>query len=448
MERVDAWMRLLGAAAFSLTTGSSSLSAQLSTERNPIESARTPVEAARSMVAARQDARTVSDALRRVHGRSLAETVSIMKTVGFDARSMAGALKSTFVPSASELHGALSGSGISAAEVSEAMLTTGFTLDCVSPLGDPVPCGNLGGASDTPAMGQLTVSPSPEGQTKGELTITGSNIPSVKVRLGFHELYVFEKTASQLRVRLPDSPATGDLRIVRISDQVSGLLVAGYKVVAAPLPWANWAMVAHTQAMKELRGWYAGAQILSGCTVNGALANAPIGSLTSTYVWAGHVKSSLLQLGAPNALAETWDNVIRDAFTAFVSQTALISAPVYPALLNFPGAHAPPTANVPFPLVGMVSGGTLGMEPTTLKATLATSLALAGATDEGLGAGAELFATLTSAKFAALLANSRVHNLMGEGPVPLYLPPSVPSAPVANGKCSGTGIVHLSPDSP
>jgi hypothetical protein len=295
---------------------------------------RDPVVEAQSLFDLRTPATSVAGTLKRDHSRTIAQTTTILRTVGYDARAVVPALRAEFTSSLSTIYGSMRGAGFAARTVSDAFAANGFTLDCIDPQGNPVPCGNFGGTADSPVTGQLALVPATEGQTNGNLSITGSNIPPIFVRLGSTTLTEVNSSSSAVIVRLPSSPMTAHLTMIRKSDTVSGILKKDYRVVSPPLPWVSFVEPAIDGAVAEMRGWLQGARITAGCTVNGALANAVTGAFTSSTGFKGEVRTRLAAAGAPSAVADAWDMAFRAAFSGWATLVTIPALPLFPGLLS------------------------------------------------------------------------------------------------------------------
>ncbi len=406
---------------------------------------RDPIAEARTIFEARQPASTAAGVLKREHTRTLEQSATILRTVGFTARAIVPALRSEYSPSLTALYGSLKDAGFASRDISEGFASSAIALDCIDPQGYAIPCGSFGGMADAAVTGQVSWNPKPEGEVNETLSITASDLPPVFVRIGSVTLNEVNSSNSSVIVRLPATPVTGPLRIIRKSDNVSGLLQNDYRVVTAPLPWTTFAAAATEGAVADMKRWMSGASIASGCVVNGALAVAPIGHFTSTTGFAGAVRTKLIAAGAAPALADSWDTAFRMAFSSYTANVTVPALPLYPALVAWPGAHAPPLSGVSTPLALFASVGVTAMQPQTLSAALVTAIASASPAGAGRDAAAYSFSNTVSARFSLMLAQSLVVGLKGGGPVPQFNPPAVTVAPVAGGSCSGTNIVVVPP---
>ncbi|MBK8245993.1 MAG: hypothetical protein IPK85_01105 [Gemmatimonadetes bacterium] len=403
---------------------------------------RDPVTEAKALFDARTPATTTAGTLKRDHARTITQTSTILRTVGYPASDVVPALRTEFTSSASTLYQALRVAGYDARSSGDAMTRDGFVLSCIDPQGYAVPCGGFGGPPDTPVMGQLTVHPSPEGETGQQLYITGSNIPPVFVMLGGAMLTELNASSSAVVVRLPSTAMTGNLTIRRKSDNVSGTLQQNYRVVAPPLNWSNWAQPAIIGAVEDMKRWLQGARVQSGCAIDGPLTTLAAGSFTSATGYANTVRTRLTSAGAPAAIADAWDLAFRQAFDAYTSQ--IITVPplaLYPSFAAVMASKIGPVPNVPMPLGAFTSLGGPQMLAPALGVRVKNALAPVSVDVPARAQAADAFATAVSGHFAGLLLNSLVVNLMGEGPVPTYKTGG--AGPVSGGTCKGTNIVLL-----
>lgn len=403
---------------------------------------RDPVSEAKALFDARTPASTTAGTLKRDHARTITQTSTILRSVGYPANEVVPALRAAFTSSASTLYQALRVAGYDARSSGDAMSRDGFVLTCIDPQGYSVPCGGFGGSPDTPVTGQLTVHPSPEGETGQQLYITGSNIPPVFVMLGSTMLTELNASGAAVVVQLPSLAMTGHLTIRRKSDNVSGTLQQNYRVVAPPLKWANWFQPAITGAVEDMKRWLQGARVLSGCSIQGPLATLAAGSFTSATGYANAVRSRLSAAGAPTAIADAWDLAFRQAFDSYTTQ--VIAVPPLALYPSFSAVLAPkigPVPNVPVALGAFTSLGGPQMLAPALGVRVKNALAPVSPDAPARAQAIDAFANAVSAQFASLLLTSHVANLMGEGPVPLYKSGS--PGPVSGGTCTGTNIVLL-----
>jgi len=104
---------------------------------------------------------------------------------------------------------------------------------------------------------------------------------------------------------------------------------------------------------------------------------------------------------------------------------------MYPAFAAFPAPIAPPTPNIPIPLIALSSPGEAGLSPALLKGMMDANFG-----DPTAQHASDLFAAISNAfsnVFQIFKASTLVLNVLGTGPVPIYAPPFVPAGPVIMG---------------
>ncbi len=112
-------------------------------------------------------------------------------------------------------------------------------------------------------------------------------------------------------------------------------------------------------------------------------------------------------------------------------QMGLTGQLMYPAFAAFPGPMAPPTPNVPMPLIAFSSPGEAMLSPAALKGQMVAALGDAKALHHQ-----ELFEAVAQAfntTFTLFKATTLVQNVLGTGPIPTFAPPFVPVGPVVGG---------------
>jgi hypothetical protein len=112
-------------------------------------------------------------------------------------------------------------------------------------------------------------------------------------------------------------------------------------------------------------------------------------------------------------------------------QAGLTGVLMYPAFAAFPGPMAPPTPNVPVPLITLASAGESALSPAVLKDQMMANLGDSKAQHAG-----DLFDALSKAFstcFQTFKASTMVQNVLGTGPIPTFAPPFVPVGPVVGG---------------
>ncbi len=164
------------------------------------------------------------------------------------------------------------------------------------------------------------------------------------------------------------------------------------------------------------------------------IINGPTGMLLPGGVVGPPLMPLILATAPMNTDQEIkYSNAIAGAFGTLWQpwHMGLMGTLMYPAFAAFPGPMAPPTPNVPIPLVTFSSPGESGLSPGTLKSTMETNLA----DPEALHA-SDLFDAIANAfntVFQVFKTSTLVQNVLGMGPIPSFAPPVVPVGPVVAG---------------
>jgi hypothetical protein len=163
--------------------------------------------------------------------------------------------------------------------------------------------------------------------------------------------------------------------------------------------------------------------------ITGPAGTVPPGSLQ------GPPLTPLVLAGAPmtTPMEIKYSMAIANAFgTAWQTwQLGVTGMLMYPAFAAFPGPMAPPTPNVPVPLITFASAGEAMLSPSTLKGLMIANLAdpLAKHAPELFDAIAQAFGVV----FLTYKSSTMVMNVLGMGPIPTFAPPFVPVGPVVGG---------------
>ncbi len=128
---------------------------------------------------------------------------------------------------------------------------------------------------------------------------------------------------------------------------------------------------------------------------------------------------------------------VSKCFKDWQSMVTVPGLPWYPAFAAFPGPMAPPTPNVPTPLIACPSGQMAAMAtPNMMKSEMDS--ALDGSIKDNdpekhYEALHMAIATVISAGFMIWLPMQQVIGVLGKGPIPSFAPPYVPVGPVVMG---------------
>lgn len=135
-------------------------------------------------------------------------------------------------------------------------------------------------------------------------------------------------------------------------------------------------------------------------------------------------KSSPMELKYSNVIA----TVVGTTWLQYTSTIKVPGLPWYPAFVAFPGPVAPPTPNVPVPVVALTQ---VPPQPAMMKQQMVGQLA-----DPQAPFHAELFEAICDAFdkcFKLWQSTTMVTNVLGAGQVPSFAPPYMPAGPVIGG---------------
>jgi hypothetical protein len=173
-------------------------------------------------------------------------------------------------------------------------------------------------------------------------------------------------------------------------------------------------------------------------TITGVIINGPVGMLMPGNV-VGPPLGPLILSTAPKSTAQEtkYSNAIANAFGTLWQpwHAGLMGTLMYPAFAAFPGPMAPPTPNIPLPLIAFSSPGESGLSPSTLKSTMEGNLA-----DPQAQHSSKLFDAISKAfntVFLMFKGSTLIQNVLGTGPIPTFAPPFVPVGPVVGGVGNG-----------
>ncbi len=144
------------------------------------------------------------------------------------------------------------------------------------------------------------------------------------------------------------------------------------------------------------------------------------------------IRSFLSANGVPVYVADIFANSIAGAWKNWQDSLTIPGLPWYPAFAAFPGPQAPPTPNVPSPLIVLSTRHTDLQSSEQLAARIFEQFRGAEISPEARDA-ISSFAKQLSSSFLIWLASAQVQGVMGQGPVPTFAPPYVPVGPVVAG---------------
>lgn len=181
--------------------------------------------------------------------------------------------------------------------------------------------------------------------------------------------------------------------------------------------WSQW------QSLAVLTGAIVNAVTASGGTV--------VGPPLTPLILASAPKATPNELKYSTAIA----NAIGTGWQTYQSTIMVPGLPFYPPFAAFPGPVAPPTPNVPVPVIALTQV-TASISSSALKGQMIGNLG-----DPEAPHHKELFDAVASAFeqcFLTWQASTQVTNVLGTGPIPTFAPPFVPVGPVVGGVANMT----------
>lgn len=179
-------------------------------------------------------------------------------------------------------------------------------------------------------------------------------------------------------------------------------------------------------------------QWLKATAIAGVIINGPVGVVSPGMVQGPPLGPLILAKAPQDTPQETkYSNAIANALGTLWQawQLGITGVLQYPAFASVPAPVAPPTPNIPIPLVALPSPGAAGLAPASLQRLMLTLLA-----DPPALHAPALFDALANAfntVFQTFTAATLVQNVLGTGPVPSFAPPFAPVGPVVGGVGNG-----------
>jgi len=175
-------------------------------------------------------------------------------------------------------------------------------------------------------------------------------------------------------------------------------------------------------------GTWQSAASMVGIIVNAVTATGGqiVGPPWTPLLLAQGPKGSPAQLKYTKVIAQ----VIGTAWQTYTATVKCPGLPWYPAFAAMPSPVAPPTPNIPAPVIALTQV-TVAVSCNMMKQQMIAQLG-----DPQAQYASELFESLCDAFekcFTVWQASTMVTNVIGTGPVPTFAPPYVPAGPVIGG---------------
>jgi hypothetical protein len=197
-------------------------------------------------------------------------------------------------------------------------------------------------------------------------------------------------------------------------------------------PWTLWCEAAWEGTRFAVDMWLMQAHFRD-IRINGPTAVGSRGCLTGPTLksW---IRLKMIERKVPDTVADKFAEGIATAWTSWQSGISVPGLPWYPQFAAFPGPTAPPTPNVPSPLSALPSSnGAALTNPANLAQRIADALGEEAGSQTAQDA-IRQFARRFTARFTLWTAQVTVVNVLGQGPIPSFAPPFVPSGPVVDGR--------------
>ena len=175
-------------------------------------------------------------------------------------------------------------------------------------------------------------------------------------------------------------------------------------------------------------GVWQSAATLTGVIINAVTAagGQVVGPPLTPLILAKAPKATPQETKYSNAIAQA----IGNGWTAYTATIKVPGLPWYPLFAAIPSPVAPPTPNIPAPVIALTQ-----VAAPVSKAVLKGQM-IAGLADPDALHHKELFDAIAGAFeqcFQIWQASTMVSNVLGTGPVPTFAPPYVPVGPVVGG---------------
>jgi hypothetical protein len=205
-------------------------------------------------------------------------------------------------------------------------------------------------------------------------------------------------------------------------------------IVTKDTEWSTWLERAMDAVSHAVAVWSTQVKFVN-VTINGAIAEGPPGTLDGPSL-NPQLCSLMVNSGIPDDIAKKTSKAIASLWEDWQSKVVIPRLAWYPSFAAFPGPLAPPTPNLPTPLIGLASSGIASV--VNVEVILAKLEAELGSLAKSQGAANNLehFSQSFSMRFPMWAAATMVQNVIGHGPVPTWIgEPGTPySGPVANGE--------------
>jgi hypothetical protein len=287
-------------------------------------------------------------------------------------------------------------------------------------------CGETVLAGNIPSWGGATTTTQPQPIQQPRHPIVSQPAP------------ITAQTVQTTQPRSWKAPATTSS--LTVSTPVQQLQTRPVETVVTGRKWADWSDLAWEATKKAVNNMWKLQAVIQNVTITGSTVVGAPGCLKGPDL-GPFIRSHLLTNEMPAEVADVFANSVAGAWNAWQDSVTIPGLPWYPAFAAWPGPQAPPTPNIPTPLISL----------STRQMDLSSSERLAARIFEQFR-GTEIspdardainsFSRQFSSSFTIWLSGTQVQNVMGQGTVPTFAPPVIVVGPVVSGNVIPTpGII-------
>lgn len=202
--------------------------------------------------------------------------------------------------------------------------------------------------------------------------------------------------------------------------------------VVAGTGWSDWSELAWDATKIAVNTYWIPQAKIQNVTINAVSATCGVRCIQGPDL-DQRIRSILLSGDVPVAVADVFANAIAGALKDWQDSLTIPGLSWYPAFAAYPGPQAPPTPNIPTPLIALRSARQTEL---TSSERLASRIfeQFRGTTISPEARDAiQQFSQMSSKKFLTWITSAQVMNVLGQGTVPTFAPPTIPVGPVVAG---------------
>ena len=231
------------------------------------------------------------------------------------------------------------------------------------------------------------------------------------------------------------TPATTKTPVQQLQTNPTETVVTGAK-------WAQWSELAWEATKNAVNTRWKLQAMFRNVRINGPAAIGAPGCLTGPEL-TPLIRSHMTTNGAPVEAADIFANSIGGAWEAWQDSVMIPGLPWYPAFAAWPGPQAPPTPNVPAPLLTLQSARQSELTSSQRLTARIFEQFQGTPIPPEIRVEIEGFSRMASRSFQIWFSSNQVLGVLGQGPVPTFAPPVVPTGSVVGGNVIPVpGIIH------